>query len=922
MRKIKIGVALLMIALTVFGYVPFTRASVNVVYASQYANMSDQEFVRMLMGTSVSGRPYWDPDFSARYAAHMNGKYTSSYSWETATYAELEYLIANNRVDVTSCLDNDAFCVLYKQYNSDKTQKEVEKLWEESKLVGDANSHGISYTKSSSVYSRPNMSGTTQYGSIYGTGIGGRHVSADEPDGIGEMIMEFLSEFAYWLADQLDGLLTQGGIALDNVIFGRVAGYGVTMDSGIQGLSTDASRNYITLFGFELEEGNPYGYVAAILFQRLRSYIYIFMALFCLYKLIRIACGGDYEQMQMDTKMFAGNAVLSFGAIVMMPYLLDVFLYVRDIILKGLTYATLDDMFGATGFLAAFRSAAAAEPTNLIVNAIYLGATVLSLFVAGIYISYAMSMMVHFIFFPAVCLQGLSDRTAYGEWAKETLSLTIMPIVDGMILLIPLTFIQMAGGNTALNLLSLIACGLLLVVRRQVKKTLRLQDNGALDSGAIATVLGLGMAARGLGKVAGKAVGKVSGGIKQAGNLMQQAKEDSKQAEIHDMEALTAPISATAGVVGSVGGDGTAVGATINGAETLSRGAVSQAKADMYRKRASQKRWKAAASVVGGFGGAAGAVGGGVVGATLGAGTTAFLGPSAQMAAMGGGASVGATVGSEVGDLTGQAGVYAGKGVMYGADALATKLNDVVPDFGAMRRNAALAGAYSTALNNGAQFDAFGEIWDQWAEYNAGEEWAGDVDSTDLPAFGDTSKGTGVGRSNAVDNKTLEIFFAMDDGRNAKDYCCAAAGAVQKMEEQPGSLMRDDSFSEKINNVKEQISSLVGRARNGEDRDELLHGVGGLDELRNNFSGAKRDKLAYDMSVNLNLMGAEYSPQSMLHRGALNSVVNHMATVTEENSAPMLQQSGRFMTAEYDKNFNIFWKEAEDLINERGVIKK
>lgn len=1017
-KKFKAYVSALMIVLILFGYMPLSNVSVNTVYAAStghdWANMSNQEFVRLIMKSTASGRPYSNPDFAARWKEYQTIKFTddtypwnaatyeeakylldskkvdidackndpdfrllydqylgiynpankakdwvnmsdqefvremmislpsssslmnpdlsarwnayqkttfdNTYPWKTASYEEVKFLVESNKVNIDVCYDNNAyFRVLYDRYQAAEEKEKNEQIWEDSKLVGDANSHGIPFVKETSIYSRPqwNSTKTQQYGTIYGTTIGGGKVESEEPDGFGAMIMEFLCWIVFWLAEQLDGILSNGGIALDNVIFGRVAGYGVKLNG---------SSNYITMFGFELTNDNPYGYVAAILFQRIRSYIYIFMALYCLYKLIRIACKGDYDQMRMDAKVFAGNVVLAFGAIVMMPYILDLFLYVRDVLLKGITFATLDDMFGANGFLEAFRNAAAAEKTNLIVDLIYLGAVVLSLFIAGIYVAYAMTMMVHFIFFPAVCLRGLSDNRAYGEWAGETLSLTIMPIVDGMILLIPLSFIKMANGNLALNILSLIACGLLLVVRKQVKRTLKLQDNSSLDNGAIATVMGLGMAAKGLANVGKKAIGKFAGGAKQAGALWQSAKEDSQQAKIHDMEAdipekdgLSAPINASMGVDASTGLSG------------HTRSDVASAKADMLRKRATQKRWKAAAKVAGGTLGAAGAVGGGVTGATIGAGLGAFAGPSMQAAALGGMASAGATIGGGVGDLAGQPLGYVGgaaaSGLGHVIGAGAAKVGKVVAGkHGGLRsshRDATFAEVYSGILNKGTQFDAAGqEIWDQFAEYNAGEERAGDVDSTDLPAFGNASKGTGVGKSNVIDNKSLEIFFRKNEGRNAKDYCSAAASAVQRMEEQPGSLMRDDSFNEKISSVREQINSLVSRAQNGEDKESLLHGAGGLDEMHRSFETAKCDKLAYDMSVNLNLMGAEYSPQSMLHRGALNSVVNHMATVTEENNAPMLQQSGRYMTDEYDKNFNIFWNEAEKMINASGLIKK
>ena len=349
--------------------------------------------------------------------------------------------------------------------------------------------------------------------------------------------MDFLGWLAFYVADTFYKILKTCGMTLDSIIFGRVAGYGIIIGD-----------TPVSLFSFELEKGNPYGFAAAVLFQRIRMYMYSFLAILCLIKLVRIAAGNDYVKLKEDTKAFLGDVFLAFSLIVMMPYLLDLYLYIRDMILKSVTFQTLQDLFGSSGFLEGYRKNAVESGKEFISCLLFLGSVGVAVFLAAIYISYAMSMMVHFALFPFVCLRGLNDRRAYGEWAKTTVSLTVMPIADGIVLTIPLMLSNMAGGNMAFNFLALISCAMILTVRSQVKETLGIQSNG-LDMKAIGMTMGLGHLARGIGSSVKKSVEKG----KNAVDSFSQAKEDRNMADYYSKEPVTNPLSNPAGADAGAG---------------------------------------------------------------------------------------------------------------------------------------------------------------------------------------------------------------------------------------------------------------------------------------------------------------------------------------------------------------------------------
>ena len=899
MKKIKValfGAVVLLVLL--FGSRAFTAKA-----APDFSSMSKRDYILFMMNNPGYPSDYnsysmyfGEPGFeelhnwfvNARSENYYNDRglrLDSSYPWELTSDREIIYirdmrLVAHGRA-------GDAYNARWDRYNREhgvyeewERQQDISanrKMWSQSQLVGNPNSHGVLTNKDNDIYQRVEEDGTV----VKGTDLGAGSYNMDEPSGVTKIIMEFLCWLVFFLADGIDSILSTGGIALDNVIFGRVAGYGV-LPAG--------ETDYITLFGFELTNGNPYGYIGAMLFQRIRTYIYLFMAVYCLFKMVKIAASTDYMKMKMDFSTFIQNALLSFSFIVLMPYIFDVYLYIRDVVLKAVAFDSLQDLFGTTGFLASFRAAAESSSLNIIPNLIYLGAVILSLVVAGIYIAYAMSMMVHFILFPFVCLRGIGDRNAYKEWAAEALGLTIMPLIDGILLIIPLTFSDMANGNLAFNLLSLVSCGMLLTARKQARRSLGIKDTG-LDMGAMATVMGLGMMAKSLGKTVGK-IGKKIGTAK---DTFSQAKEDSNMADMYNTEVKEGRVEAP-----SAGGVGGAVGSGGINAVNLTRHAnvnnfdkgPFQGKLDnatmakLYKQRARKGYYTATKQTLGAVGSGLG----GVTGTLGGFGAGVFMGTGVQAALTGMGAEAGAAIGGFLPE--------AGLATASGMGGLALKGVGVAVKTG----RAVSARNDSRIAEVGASVD-----FDDYMSKFGTEILTGEVDNEPPAVVGDSVAESA--KQKRIGNHVMDVQMHVAVNQGA--YYDSAVN-VGNYVSNPDNLMNDADFNAKVNNVGAQFESMMERVRGGEHPNVVIDGAGGLQEVCTDFNNVKKSHFEVQYSVEL-----ANNPD---FRASSNDEVNTTAMkAAVEYATNGLRSDGKYMSNDFDKNFGLDWSSMRQQIIDEGA---
>lgn len=949
MRKIKAFISILLVAFVIllFGRASSVEAAYDfsdrrtfIIFMSEYYESGGYQWYLQNDGEFAKQFNWFTSTQKAGYNSSL--KLDGSYPWADTSPNEFRFITKYQLVNWACGSEALAERAVRDQKESGRydaiqaekdraanaaLKKKIDKMWKDSVLVGDDKSHGIlaPNQKQSFIYQR--QEGNTYQNTKKGTHLPTPNIQTEKTSGATKMIMEFLCWGTYTLAYKLDAIMSGAGIALDNVIFGRVAGYGVILPG---------ENDQINLYGFELENGNPYGYVAAMLFQKFRMFAYVFMALFCFYKLIKIAIGNDYAKMKMDLGTFLTNAGLSFSFIVFMPYVLDIFLYIRDIILRAVAFKSLEDMFDSTGFLDSFQKGAeTASKIDFIPNALYLGAVILSLLMAGIYIAYAMSMMIHFIFFPFVCLRGISDRNAFKEWASETVGLTIMPVVDGMLLMMPLTFSKMANGNTAFNLLALIASAMLLTARGQVRRTLGIKENGLLDMKALGTVLGLAQAAKGVAKAAGGAAKKIGGAgvdvAKGTADAIQNAKTakayramDAEEGGASGEDHVTDPNersgagpepSPTArgggaanplgGAAGQPAGADGSVAAMSGGMEGAMpnlaryanidnfdkfpfRGSLDNATmAKLYSKRATRSGLNAASKAFGAVGSAAGGLLAGAGGAAIGAAAGSFLGGGAMMGLAGAGMELGSEVGSIAGNATyaiPRAAYYGGKGLKF----IGGKMIE-----GERERKMAIA-ARALSKYGMAQ----------------GQHESEESEERDLSLIRSYTPEAPSGEVRVNNSASWMRVPGVMDAYNG-----ALAKADQDFSED-GAFDNDIEMQENVRIVNERIRAIVERKESGANGfDDLMYGKGGLSELKNEFDAYKVGRLA--MQARENLKGSQYFDEGNLtDKDSLDTSIMNATKLSGKNGKKgwLRNRKNGFLSDECDKQLGIDWEKAiEDI---------
>ena len=351
--------------------------------------------------------------------------------------------------------------------------------------------------------------------SIY---TGDESLSADEDtsdDGdrdvsTGEKI---LSGIVRGLAAGVNKLLSFGNVSLDSIVLGRVGG------------NADSA-----MYTFELVNGNPYGTVAAIGYSIMRSMVFVWMIFIIMTKFVKSIYSSGDGQARNALKQSISSFVLSMCLLILMPYLLDVALYLRDQILYGIFskfLGLIDSDSASLSLIGAFKDTA--ESSKTLSDAVmYLGASFLSVWFIFEYVGMALALLLMVLLFPFICVQSNVSKNALGEWVKNVFSTVVTPILDIVLLCIPLLF---ATFFAEAELLKLALCACVVPARKTAKNFLGLSSAGA---GVLTAMSALAMA-RG---VSGGAQ-KIGRGIRNAGDKVKNGVQDMQRSK-YERDAASA----------------------------------------------------------------------------------------------------------------------------------------------------------------------------------------------------------------------------------------------------------------------------------------------------------------------------------------------------------------------------------------------
>ena len=189
----------------------------------------------------------------------------------------------------------------------------------------------------------------------------------------------------------------------------------------------------------------------------------------------------------------------------LMPFLFDVALYVRDVALYGVKEVTGQMVTGGATLSLAKAFLTNAERTGRFVDAVmYLGTILLTIYFAIIYIALAIDILIAFVAFPVLCLLHSPKRDLLGNWVMSVLSDIITPLLDAILLMVPLLTSMMLGDVIrGIAVIQMIMCMLIIPARNRIKSLLGIQSN---ERGGFLSAMGLLAMGR---MIAGKAKGAV-----------------------------------------------------------------------------------------------------------------------------------------------------------------------------------------------------------------------------------------------------------------------------------------------------------------------------------------------------------------------------------------------------------------------------
>ena len=234
------------------------------------------------------------------------------------------------------------------------------------------------------------------------------------------------------------------------------------------------------------------------------------------------------------------SAAFVILALALMPNVLDLMLYLRDLLLYAIAKGVYGNSYfsGSTSIITAFRDLVTEAENGesagaLILNTIMYDALgILNVVYVFVYIGVALNMTVLFIMFPVAVLKSTYDKRMFGQWLSIMLACILVPVGDTALLAIPCymgkNFSSNFGGSSslALGLVQIGCCMMLLQARNMVKQSIGVSTGIGEGSG-----IHMGMMA------ARSAINAGIKGFSQVKNGLKSAKEDDTNAKMAETNA-------------------------------------------------------------------------------------------------------------------------------------------------------------------------------------------------------------------------------------------------------------------------------------------------------------------------------------------------------------------------------------------------
>lgn len=360
---------------------------------------------------------------------------------------------------------------------------------------------------------------------------------------------------AKWLEKQFIGLLRAPG----DILLGLEESWGMSMDSIVYGRIAHSGTNY---YGFELTKGNPYGIVGAYVYNMFRLICWVMIWCIFMGQLVKGLIFGNSAKTREEAKSSLDKFIMISLFLYLIPYVVDLMIYIRDVFLYLInSMASTVSMTGSDGAAVSLEKGITDIFSGMADNSwiwavVFSASTVLALYFSYVYVGVALGMTIYFCLFPMVCVMSYTDKNLLNNWFKNVLSALLVPVIDSILLLLPVTVYNVVYGqgvHILAGLLTLMICMMLIPTRRTVGQIL------GLNMGGIGAMAGAAMGALALARSAG-AMGKA---IKEGREHRANARAANEEADM--LEKMGAADEAAQNGFGRVNGS--------QGLEALENGA-------------------------------------------------------------------------------------------------------------------------------------------------------------------------------------------------------------------------------------------------------------------------------------------------------------------------------------------------------------
>lgn len=327
---------------------------------------------------------------------------------------------------------------------------------------------------------------------------------------------QFFGELVFSVGDFFHSVLKNFGFDIDSIVLGRV-NYG---------------KQEVNLFGFELAPKNPYGVVGSIVYKTLRSIVYLLLVVQCMALLSKYAwkmSPRDY----VEGKRQLTSTWMIFIALAIMPFALDIAIYVRDVILYTIR-GSMGALVGNPGFDLWDSMVEGYEASDhaLVPGMLCLGAAALSVSFMYAYLMIALTVMLLMICFAIICAYGPERRKkTLDEWLYTLIANLLVPIIDYILIMVIVLIPYIIGKyNMAIEIIQLVLAWLIIKARNMVFSILALRTGH--DNSLMGGLMGV-MAAAKLARSAMKTVGKAFGSARDGYESYQRSREEQ---ELDDLD--------------------------------------------------------------------------------------------------------------------------------------------------------------------------------------------------------------------------------------------------------------------------------------------------------------------------------------------------------------------------------------------------